>query len=83
MVFLVQPLKQMLKCVTCFFFGVSFTKIIIIESYVVRKLYKPSNHLLHGHYCKGHVCAFIPSFMNIILLTPFSGPLELIDNNRY
>lgn len=60
-----------------FFFGISFTK-IMIESYIMSKLYKTSNNLLGGQYvqrlCK---CIYIAS-NEPYLLTPFSGPLKLI-----
>lgn len=66
---------EMLRCVT-FFFGISFTKIM-------SKLYKTSNNLLGGQYvqrlCK---CIYIESY-EPYLLTPFSGPLKLINTHHY
>ena len=72
---------EMLRCVTLFF-GISFTK-IMIESYIMSKLYKTSNNILGGQYvrrpCK---CIYIES-NEPYLLTPFSGPLKLINNHHY
>ena len=68
---------EMLRCVTLFF-GISFTK-IMIESYIMSKLYKTSNGQYVRRPCK---CIYIES-NEPYLLTPFSGPLKLINNHHY